>query len=185
MKNGCGRELPEELQKTLLENARPLSKREYDALRVNIGCLNAARHMCEGLEARLKECVPDGWREARMLESRWQKLFDKILLTIPREKLILLKSELPRYELYIRLNGAARYDADENDNVVLPRKTVMALANYATEISCPVCDRKGKGITKCRLRKTLCDVLPFYVETDGQSCPFSEYGIRDGGGSRA
>ncbi len=122
MKNECGRELLDELQKTLLENARPLSRREYEALRVNIGCLNAAQHMCEGFEGRLKECVPDGWREARMLESRWQKLFDKILLTIPREKLIQLKNELPRYEMYIRLNGAARYDADANDNVVLPRK---------------------------------------------------------------
>ena len=164
--------LPDELQVRLLESARPLNRREYQAFRLNIGCLSAAEHMLDALENRLKECIPDGWREARMLESRMRTLFDKLLLTIPREKLLLLKAELPRYQLYIR----------SDDVIVLPRKTAMTLVDYATEMHCDLCDREGKKIGKCKLHRVLSEALPFTAEGKDGSCPFTTYGVSGGKG---
>ena len=174
--------LPDELQVRLLESARPLNRREYQAFRLNIGCLSAAEHMLDALENRLKECITDGWREARMLESRMRTLFDKLLRTIPREKLLLLKAELPRYQLYIRMDGAAKYDLDSDDFIVLPRKTAMTLVDYATEMHCDLCDREGKKIGKCKLHRVLSEALPFTAEGKDGSCPFTTYGVSGGKG---
>lgn len=174
--------LSDELQVQLLESARPLSRREYMALRINIGCLNAMEYMLTDLEPRLRTCIPDGWRDARMIESRMRTLFDKILLTIPRDKLMLLKAELPRYELYVRVAGAAKYDIDEGDYIVLPRKAAMALADYATDTNCTLCNRTGKQTRKCKLARVLREALPYAAEDgDGETCPFTLYGVSGGG----
>lgn len=172
-------ELPQELTDRLMAKMRPLSRREYEAIRVNIGCLNACRLMLEGLESRLRECVPCGWRDARMLEVRWRKLFDELLYTIPQDKLRIMKHELPYYELYIRMKGAAKYNNDESDWVALPRTVVMELANYAAEMNCPLCQKTDKQIKSCKLRKTLSASLPFNVETvpTGGGCPFSDFDL--------
>lgn len=172
-------ELPRELTDKLMEKCRPLSRREYEAIRVNIGCLNACRVMLGSLEKRIRECIPYGWRDARMLESRWRTLFDKLLYTIPNDKLRIMKQELPYYELYIRMKGAAKYDNDDSDWVALPRKVVMQLAEYAAEMNCPLCQKTGKQIKSCKLRKTLAASLPFNVETinGGGGCPFSDYDV--------
>lgn len=174
--------LSDELQVQLMECARPLSRREYMALRINIGCLNAMEYMLSDLEQRLRECIPTGWREARMIASRMRTLFDKVLLTIPREKLLLLQAELPRYELYVRMTGAAKYDIDADDFVVLPRRTAMALVDYAVDTNCTLCSRTGKRMQKCKLARALREALPYAVkESDGVDCPFQMYGI-DGKG---
>lgn len=176
------RELTREETDRLMEKIRPLSRREYEAIRVNIGCLNACRLMLEGLETRIRECIPYGWRDARMLESRWRTLFDKLLYTIPQDKLKIMKEELPYYELYIRMKGAAKYNNDESDWVALPRTVVMQLANYAADMNCPLCQKKDKQIKSCKLRKTLAASLPFNVETvnKGGGCPFSDYDLNRG-----
>lgn len=109
-------------------------------------------------------------------------LFDKLLLTIPREKLLLLKAELPRYQLYIRMDGAAKYDLDSDDFIVLPRKTAMTLVDYATEMHCDLCDREGKKIGKCKLHRVLSEALPFTAEGKDGSCPFTTYGVSGGKG---
>ena len=94
---------------------------------------------------------------------------------------MLLKAELPRYQLYIRMDGAARYDLDSDDFIVLPRRTAMALADYATQLHCALCDRQGKRIGKCKLHRALRDALPYCVKSDGESCPFASYTVEGGG----
>ena len=170
------RELPRELTDRLMQHLKPLNKREYEAIKVNIGVQHACRLMSESLEERLRT-IPYGWRDAKMLESRWRMLFDKLLYTIPAEKLKTLKHELPYSEMYVRMKGAARYDSDESDYVALPRKTEMALAEYAVEMNCPLCDKKGKQISKCRLKRTLDASLPFEPQIKGEGCPYCDYGV--------
>ena len=142
-----------------------------------MACAACFSRFNDGMEARLKECVPNGWRDARMLHTRTKKLFDKLLLTIPVEKLKVIKSEMPYLDLYIRVGGAAAYNPDDDDNVMIPRNALKALSEYATQQECVLCIKRDRAVKNCRLRKILNDTFPHSVPTFGTNgeCIYSTY----------
>lgn len=169
--------IDEKTEAYLIAHKRPLSRREYEALKGLMASAACLARLNAGMETRLKECVPWGWRDARMLHAKTKKLFDKLLLTIPIEKLKMIKSEMPHLDLYIRVGGAAVYDPDDDDNVMIPRNTLKALSEYATQQECLLCAKRDKAVKNCRLRKILNDTFPHSVPTFGPAgeCIYSTY----------
>lgn len=177
--------LKPEAEAFCVSHKRPLSRREYEAMKYSIACVNATLYMLEALKPRIRECMPKGfWRDANLVASIQKKLMDGILLTIPAEKLKIMQSEIQRYELYVRTAGAAGYDNDEGDNVVIPRQTLKDLANFAGETNCSMCMKTGKAARKCKLRKILADTFPYnppQVVGESEECIFTGYSFERSG----
>ena len=174
--------LKEDVQDWCLSHKRPVARREYDALKLFIGVNLAYGQILQNLEPRLKEAIPHGWRDAKLLRTVGKRLFDELLLTIPQDKLMILHTEIKHLSIYVRVDGPANWDADEGDHAVIPRSALKTLVEYAAGVSCSMCDKKGKDARKCKLRRILKDALAYDTpETVGadESCPYTSYSIDD------
>ena len=157
----------------------PLSQSEYDALKYLMAAFTCLSHAKDGLDNRLK-ALPGGRRDAAMLATRTLRLFTSLLPTIPQKKLKMIQGELDHIELYVRMKGAAPYDSDRDDHMILPRKTVNALTKAACEQNCTLCDLKGDKVKKCPLRRLLSEALPYDLpEPEGKPCVFQVYSLEE------
>ncbi|MCR4622085.1 MAG: hypothetical protein K5663_08395 [Clostridiales bacterium] len=170
-----------ELQEHLIAHNKPLSRREYEAFRLIMATCIATSYLVGDLKDRLKESVPNGWRDARMVETVIKSLMDKLLLTIPRQKLEIIRREMEHYFLYIRVEGAAKYHNDDSDYAVIPRNTLKELSAYAGRY-CDLCDKKGKDARKCKLRKLFHECLQWNAPAtvgETEECIYQTYGFEN------
>ena len=168
-----------ELQEHLKAHTKPLTRREYEAFRLIMASCIATSYLVNDLKDRLKEAVPNGWRDARMVDSVLKTLMDKLLLTIPREKLLMIRKEMEHYFLYIRVEGAAKYNNDDQDFAMIPRNTLKELSAYAGAM-CDLCEKKGKEARKCKLRKLFHECLQWNAPQtvgDTEECIYQTYGF--------
>ena len=100
------------------------------------------------LERRIK-LTQNGWRDVSMIRSVLSKLIDKILETIPREKLVSLKRNMRsmRYRIYL-----ARPVTMPPEQIIIDGEDMATLVKYAHDYSCIACD---KDCNKCELGKAL------------------------------
>ena len=157
----------------------PLSQSEYDALKYLMAAFTSTKRAAERLEKRMRT-VPGAWEDISLCADKLLEVFEALLPTIPNKKLRMIQSELDRIELYIRMKGAAPYDIDRYDHMILPRKTVDTLTKAAYEQNCTLCDLKGDRMKRCPVRRTLAETLPYELpKTDGLSCPFQVYSLEE------
>lgn len=157
----------------------PLSQEEYNGLKYIMASFTATKNAEDRLEKRLRG-VPGAWRDIHLCSSKLLHVFESILPTIPREKLKMVKAELPQIELYVRIKGASVFDLDEYDNVIVPKKTLDALAKVACNRECELCDKHGKEVKRCKLRKLLGETFPYDLpEAAGDGCVFQTYSLGD------
>ena len=153
-----------------------LSQAEYEGLKyfmASFTCLNKA----QDLLSKRMEGIPGAQDEIKRLCKAQMDLFDSILPTIPPGKLLMIRKELDLIELYIRLKGAAKYDVDADDHLVVPRKALNELTKIACDRDCMLCSLKGDKIRKCRLRKLLSETLPYELPDANGACVFQAYDI--------
>ena len=179
MKHVLHPKITPELQEHLKAHTKPLTRREYEAFRLIMASCIATSYLVNDLKDRLKEAVPNGWRDARMVDSVLKTLMDKLLLTIPREKLLMIRKEMEHYFLYIRVEGAAKYNNDDQDFAMIPRNTLKELSAYAGAM-CDLCEKKGKEARKCKLRKLFHECLQWNAPQtvgDTEECIYQTYGF--------
>ena len=168
-----------ELQEHLIAHNKPLTRREYEAFRLIMATCIATSYLVHDLKDRLQEAVPNGWRDARMVDTVIKALMDQLLLTIPRQKLEIIRREMEHYFLYIRVEGAAAYHNDDMDYAVIPRNTLKELSAYAGRM-CDLCDKKGKAARKCKLRKLFHECLQWNAPQtvgEGEDGIYQTYGF--------
>ena len=160
-------------------NETPLSQAEYDGLKYIMAAFTSSKNAADYLEKRLRS-VPNAWRDIHLCSSKLLAVFQSLLQTIPRAKLKMIQTELPLIEVYVRIKGAAIYDIDADDHAIIPRKTLNELGRVACKRECELCDKKGKAVKGCRLRKLLGETFPHELpEAVGDGCVFQTYSLGD------
>ena len=161
---------------------RDLSRAEYEAFKQVMAAASCLYRAEAALTERIKT-IPNGKKLLACGRGLIFKLYHELLLTFPTKRLAALQSEQKHLSLYIRTDGAAPYNVDEDDNMFIPKKTLNALADFACRMECDFCDKCGKEARKCKLRKTLADTfmyeVPETVGSDGH-CIFAGYTFEDG-----
>lgn len=148
----------------------PLSGAEYAELQTVIGLVDALGRL-DAINDRLG-LIRYGKRDLGCIRAKANKLFEKLLLTVPNKKLRMIKQELSRTYCEVKLHGAA---GQAWDNLcIVPMDALTAIMNKAIEQSCYLCSKDAKAGKRCDLYKMLCACLPYAPEQrkDG-ACPLA------------
>ena len=157
------------------EERYPISYREYIALRQLFGIAHLWNLKGHDLEKRLKK-IPNGWRDARMIQTIAENLLVKMLGTVPLAKLAQIKKELDNTFLEVTVKNCVTGEPHGNSYTYVETKTLERVTDKAMEIECVFCPKKGKEVRDCQLRK---DIERLYnwdfpqVGKDGE-CHFME-----------
>lgn len=101
---------------------------------------------------RLVRRVPNGWRDARLVQAKLDKLTENLMDTIPLEQLGTIRHQMEISEIRVMTRDVGkRTDA----NWVISRQDLADLAGFAIETTCILCDGNNK---QCRLRKIIKDL---------------------------
>lgn len=100
------------------------------------------------LEKRLRT-IPGGWRDFSLVVSVMSKLIDKLLQTIPQDKLISMSRNMKHmsYRVYL-----VRPVTPPEDEIVVDADDLAALAKYSHQYACLACNG---NCDKCSLGKAL------------------------------
>lgn len=104
------------------------------------------------LEKRLRS-IPGAWRDISLLRSVLSKLVDRILETVPPEKLVSISRNMRcmTYRVYL-----SRPVTIPHDEVLVDGEDLEVLTRYAHGYTCVGCD---KDCNKCELGKALDHVM--------------------------
>jgi len=131
-----------------------LSYREYFALRQLFGISHIWDKSGHEIEKRLKK-IPNGWRDAKLIMTLADRLLDKVLLTIPREKLDQIKMELNHTFLEVTVKNCISGTPKGHTYTYVETETLERVTDKAMEISCAFCQNRGKEVRDCQLRKDI------------------------------
>lgn len=140
------------------DGKRMLSGREWDAIRrlqVSLDSLSRSIHL---MEDRLK-IIPNGWRDIHMLLKRTQMLLNDIYETVPTKHLWMMQREIEHSEIRLTVHGA---DSSLPPGVVyVDEKAFLAMLDKIIQMDCWACEKKGKDVKRCEIRKVLFDCLQY------------------------
>ena len=102
------------------------------------------------LEKRLKS-MPNGWRDARMIQTVLGRLIDNLSETIPPEQRISILKNLMNQEIRIGTSAVASVP----DFTLVPLKSAYILSQAAMDNQCLFCAKSVMDARKCELRKAL------------------------------
>lgn len=158
--------------KTDADGRHPLSQREYSALRTFFGFISALGECKKELEPRLRD-IPNGLEELGKLDTDACALLDRLLDTIPFQKLrqIQLENEISRVEVVTK-GGCAVQD---DNYVCIPAKALEEVCNEAISIRCFGCTTSHAVSSHCGLRKAIDATLPYDVKQTKNltKCPYN------------
>lgn len=106
------------------------------------------------MRTRLK-AVTNGWRDIRMIETVLTNLIDRLLVTLPGEKLLSIKRVLPHMSYRIYFNRSV-VSHDDDDATVISMDDLDELVKAAHGYRCVCCD---ENCNRCALGKALDHVL--------------------------
>lgn len=151
-----------------------INGREYAAIKQFWAAMDLLSMLEQSLGKRLSN-IPGGIRDLRMMKTVSERLFQKMLWTIPQKRLMMMKTEMAHFELSIYMTGATRHDANEHDHLIIRTKALYELMRSACNYECLACMKCGKEARRCSLYKALTDALPYDADfkTD-EMCPFAD-----------
>ena len=149
----------------------PLSAREYLCLCNVIGALHALITNKEELKERL-ELTGTGWEDLQSVIETGNRIYDKLLETIPIKKLIAIRREMRYMVCETRLNQAAK--REDADDVFISNNALRHIINRAICIDCTFCEASRENCKKCQLYKEISDCFPYELgKPEGEHCPLS------------
>ena len=139
--------MPDEDKKARAPTMR-LRASETDSLFALYASLQEIDHAKGDMEKRIRS-VPGGWRDISLIRAVLSKLIDRILETIPLEKLLALQRNMKcmSYRIYL-----AKPVTLPKEEVIVKGEDLATLARYAHDYSCTACD---KDCNKCELGAAL------------------------------
>jgi len=147
------------------ENDPPERLKDVPRLRVRKGdaerlynlfaALSAIVYAQEDEEFRRRvKAVPNGWRDLRMIRVKFERLMDDLMWTVPLEKLIGLKRDMPRCRFDVRFGPVASKPQGPHEMIV-DREDLRALIRSAHEERCRICMADGSKCGRCDLGRAL------------------------------
>ena len=147
-----------------------MTSREIRSL-VYLCALDKKLQSCRDLLEQRLRGVPDLWRQYRLAESAMGKTVEGLLSTASPSALSYLQSMMTSSEIAIRPTGAA---STRGDTQVVLQSVLTELVNTCIKNECFFCEKEGKEVKKCDLRKALLlSAPPSYFPEKG-ICPYAE-----------
>lgn len=151
----------------------PLTGREYSAL-LSLFASGSALGNTTAIHQRLRELVPNGWRDFRMIENRMEDLAARILSTVPYKKLAIIQAELPNIKVktFFSIPGGTRLDKGV---VCVDEDNFIAVLDRVISMDCWCCTKKGTKVRKCPILQMIQSVLPYDPDPgfDNDACPIA------------
>lgn len=113
---------------------------------------------------RFAHRVPNGWRDMKMIESRADKLTERLLDTLPTKQLDTMIAQMRVSQLRIVINEAGFRD---DSRWIIDREDLVKLVEVVVENKCLMCDRNDWY--NCEVRKIIGN-LPVEIENVPLSC---------------
>lgn len=147
-----------------------LSGREYYTLRSLMAVVSTFEGCAGDLEKRVRT-IPNGYRDLKLIMATADRLFEKILATIPEKKLKQIKHEIgfTRLELKVTPDYTGR---KESAFIYVPQENLEWLTEKVVDMECALCDKTCKESKKCEIRKNI-EALYHYDFPETVGCPFA------------
>ena len=160
-----------------MQKTKPLSGREYAAVQSLFAAISHTQELLPMLEARAK-MVPGLWRDLCMIRKVSGTALDRILLTVPPEKLRHISADVRNTQLYIKVEPPGLHSMSVEGFSYIPTKTLNQLLCYVCEHECMMCDKTPVEARKCAIRQMIDDSLPHEVNVqDAEHCRYSDMAI--------
>lgn len=141
-----------------------MNSRDFDAILSWSAALSTVEAVGEQMEKRFRS-IPNGWRDLKCIESLMGKLLEKLVLTVPPEKLPNFKRMLPKVRIKMTMGPQAT--CADKDERVIGYDDLDILVRNAKE-RCKFCADWTRGkCDQCELGKTLDHVIAF--DRNGES----------------
>lgn len=144
-----------------MDNRKRLPSMAREAFQIFCAC----QGMLGGLESHFEPIVkrvPNGWRDFKLVKSKFDRLVVDIIDTLPPDQIKTILAQLRASELRLIVKKA---DSMPTDQWMMDRGDLAHLANKAIETTCIACDGSCKN--QCRLRKIV-DDLPVDIMGVGE-----------------
>lgn len=128
-----------------------MKKRVTASDREALVMLYSISSVLEHFEGQLKSIcqrVPNGWLDARMIQSKLNNMIIAMLETIPVEQLKTIKHHMDLSTIHVGIRSAGKRP---DDYWIMTYTDLADLAEYATKAECMFCE----GKSSCRLREVL------------------------------
>ena len=155
----------------MTEERKPLSGREYYALRELFGIVSLFNANADELQKRV-QMIPGGWRDLRLITAVSEKLMGNLLKTVPHNKLAMIQRELTHTVCEVKVNMDVSGRKSENfcyvpDGALV--RTVKRLMGY----ECLFCEKCENDVKRCPIRTDFEALYPWDFPLKGTSCPLS------------
>lgn len=148
-----------------------LSSREYAAIRAIYGAVNSLTEKHGELERRCKG-IKNGWRDIRCLVTMAEKLLYKILMTVPADKLLMMKKEMQNTYCITECRGVT--GKTDDGFVYIEEQKIVDLAQMAVDMNCLGCTKNQREAKReCSLYKVLESLYPYDFDKH-ENCQFGE-----------
>ena len=154
------------LSKPDADGMRPLSGKEYAALKCVIVAFNELDKCAEYLHERCS-LIPGGWRDMKLVLSKIDRLRIDIGETIPYAKRASINADIQHSQIVLHTIGADR--SQTPDVVWIDEKAFVALMEYVVNLECWSCEKTGKDVKRCQIKRLLLDVL--HYDSDPKEFP--------------
>ena len=145
------------------EERYPLTNTEYQALRGLFACMSVFQvYKDHGIDKRLKKC--GAWKWYRLAETFTEKAIDVFLRTIPANKLKAIMRDVQHIKMDVYVDGVTGQRRHDKAFFV-DEDVINSITGYACRAECEFCTKRGGDVKKCKLRKSIINVVPWDLKT--------------------
>ena len=159
----------------MAEVTKKLSGREYSAI---LSLFSAVSHYTElyPMLRKRAEMVPGTTELMEQVSEGTSEVIDRILGTVPPEKLRQLQADIKHVKLYIKVEPPGCVPTiDMTSYSYVPTKALNALLAHVMENECLVCDKTPEEARKCEYRRLIEKTLVHEVDAvDTEHCKYSD-----------
>ena len=161
-----------------LPETRKLTGREYSAI---LSLFSAVSHYTElyPMLARRAEMVPGTQEMMDETKRLTSEIIDRLLSTIPPNKLLHMKADIQHVKLYIKVEPPGCVPSvDMTSFSYIPTKVLNELLCYVMEHECMLCDKTPHEARHCTVRVMMDEALVHEVDAkDSAHCKYSDMSI--------
>lgn len=158
--------MEKEVQKTM-----PMSNKEYYSFRNLMGMVNNFDAYAGDLRTRCG-LIDGGWRDMMLIAKKSEQLMQRLMYTIPENKLINMKKDLHHMVCEVRV----AYDyamRDEREYTYCPTEAIDRLVSRVLTWECLSCDKNAKEAKRCPVYKDISACYHWTLPQNGDKCPMA------------
>lgn len=145
----------------------PLTGNEYYAIREIFGMISALELGMGYLQERA-HLKPGVWRDLKLVSAKAQSAVSELLRTVPRKKLEQITHDLEHTHVTVEIKPELKcVKPPQAENYVYVSALALdKLIDTVMQFECFACDKAGKDVKRCPVRKIIEDTFPYDFELD-------------------